>query len=276
MKLAHKLLNAWLQAPDHPAKLRIADYVVSRFQGSLETTYFDARFFVPPGDLIGKHILLHGGFERQTIKTAMELLNGGGTFVDVGANFGLFSVILSEDPSVRCCAIEPDHDNFALLMRNLALNNRRNVSAINCAVSDAPGLLAMRQLFEGNRGTVRPVVSGPVAAENEGTRWVGALSLDAILDTLEVDRIDCLKIDVEGYEFEVLKNIDWASKRRPRAIICEYMKCPDPYFGKDHFDVFRLLTEAGYEPFDVTGAPLHDVHRDTMPPEYNILYRSRM
>ncbi len=119
-------------------------------------------------------------------------------FLDVGANIGAYTLVASEVPGTSVISLEPVPAAFAKLQRNIALNRRDRVHALNVGASRQPGVLRMT----GNSSSVvNHVVSGN--AGGEATIMVEVDTLDAISQRLGLSPA-MIKIDVEGHEPEVL------------------------------------------------------------------------
>lgn len=114
------------------------------------------------------------------------------TVLDGGANIGLFSLLIQ--PVARVIAIEPNPSAFARLEENL----RRNAlggRAINAALSERTGV-AFLKIPEGASTLSR--------LADDGVLQVRAVSIDDLLDELQIERVDLAKLDVEGHELEAL------------------------------------------------------------------------
>lgn len=123
----------------------------------------------------------------------------GGTFIDIGANIGVYTLIASEVANAMVISIEPHPTTFALLKENVQLNDRHNVSCLNVAVSYHDGQLQFTDYQE--RAVNRVVSSG----ENGGSKLrVASRRVDALCRELSVVP-DFVKIDVEGHECAVLE-----------------------------------------------------------------------
>jgi FkbM family methyltransferase len=133
-----------------------------------------------------------------------------GTVVDVGANIGFIAVRAGRTAS-RVIAIEPHPTRFRYLERNVALNGLSNVTCVNCAVGAAEGALALYD--------VDPTL-GPRPLDVSATPGRGKCHRVPLrtLDSL-VDQADLVKIDVEGYETEVLRGASSLLTRGPRLVI---------------------------------------------------------
>jgi FkbM family methyltransferase len=136
---------------------------------------------------------------------------GGGTFIDVGANIGVYTLIASEVANARVVSIEPHPATFALLKENVQLNDRHNVSCLNVALSYRDGEL---QFTDYQERAVNRVIS---AGKNGGSELrVVSRRLDALCRELSVVP-DVVKIDVEGNESAVLEGL--SDFRAPAKII---------------------------------------------------------
>eukprot|EP01034_Spumella_vulgaris_P013429 gene13429-17142_t len=171
----------------------------------LATTYFGARLYCNPQDLIQRMILYFGVWEPDVSRVIEQNLSAGDVFVDVGANIGYDSLLASSRVGAmgKVVSIEASPRTFALLQRNLAANpSSSNVRAINAAVSDRPGTLDLYEINEGNIGAATTLASrgGTLMASVE------ALPLAEILKPDELARLRLIKMDVEGAEPPILRH----------------------------------------------------------------------
>lgn len=257
--------------PPHPSKIRLFRWLAGHcFPTGLRVTNPQGvHLVVDPLDYIGHEICFSGAYEPASVALARRLLEGGGTFLDVGANFGLYTCPMAAVPGVRCVAVDASALAFVKLQRNLGLNATGPVESVNVALGTERSLVRLETPVAGNLGTTRVA-----AGETEpGTRsdWVAAMPLDELLRSLSVERIRLMKIDVEGYEFAVFGGMDFSAGYRPDNIIMEYSDRILPEAAHLQ-DCFALLSGHGYRPFSVTGAPF----TGTLPlPEENLWWRHR-
>jgi FkbM family methyltransferase len=133
-----------------------------------------------------------------------------GTVVDVGANIGFITVRAARSAS-RVIAIEPHPIRFRYLERNVALNGLHNVTCLNCAVGAAEGEVTLYDVDP----TLGPRPLDVSATPGRGRCYrVPLRTVDSL-----VDEADLVKIDVEGYEAEVLRGAANLLARRPRLVI---------------------------------------------------------
>ena len=217
-----------------------------------------ARMTVDPSDYIGWELLCGGAYEPRTLGLAARLLDGGGTFVDAGANIGLFTTLLGRLPGVRGVSVEPHPGNFARLEANVRRSGLANVRLCHVALDAATGLVDLEEFHPRNAGTIR------VVAENDSSglarTTVAAVRLDTLLHHADMERVTVLKVDVEGYELPVLSGMDWKGPLRPKHVLVEFMDYGGRFGGGR--EALRAFFEArGYVGRSVTGEPLPESDR---------------
>ncbi len=116
------------------------------------------------------------------------------TCLDIGANIGVYALLMSENESVTVHAFEPHPQTYATLQRMLEANGRKNVHAWRLALSDAPGEL---RFTDGDCSPVNHV------AEDGAIRVT--CETGAALCEREHIVPDVIKIDAEGFETRVLQ-----------------------------------------------------------------------
>lgn len=127
---------------------------------------------------------------------------GGGVLIDVGANVGVNSLYVARRyPDSTVFAFEPSGANYQSLVTNIACAGTSNVSANRVAVGDRAGEIVML----GTGGAhVHARDSNKEAEEGVG-ETVSCTTIDEFVDSSQITSIECLKIDVESFENEVLR-----------------------------------------------------------------------
>ncbi|MET4481495.1 FkbM family methyltransferase [Bradyrhizobium sp. F1.13.3] len=179
-------------------------------------------------------------YEPATLSLLDKVLRPGDTMVDVGANLGLMSIHAAQrvTSNGRVVAIEPHPVYFKRLVDNVSLNGIKNVVAVNSAAGSA---IEQRTIYDspdvniGRSSLIDPGVGGMVAGQ------VTVDTLDHLLSDARVRDVRLLKIDVEGFELEVLKGASETLKQLP--IICMEFDVALPTGGWDHFSTHDLLME---------------------------------
>lgn len=150
-------------------------------------------------------------------------LKPGMVFVDIGANVGTYALHVAKraGPDARVLAFEPHPRTFTKLAYNLAANGATNVEAMNLAIAAEAGTMDLYSDGGGNIGHASLLREGAGAVRS--TQAVPVAPLASVLAEEGVDKVDLLKIDVEGFEDRALLPLfDQAPERLwPKAILIE-------------------------------------------------------
>lgn len=156
-----------------------------------------------------------------------SLLRPGDVFADVGSNVGYYSLLASQlvGPQGHVHALEPAPATYAMLRRNLELNDVGNVTAVPVAAGASDGRAQLFGARPGNTGTssFRRVSNAlvPGGEVGDASTEVEVRALASMLPQAELERLRAVKIDVEGYEAEVLRGLEpiFDSGLRPALIV---------------------------------------------------------
>jgi len=202
------------------------------------------RLLVDLRDLVvAKELWSSGEWEPSETAFFERVLRPGMTFVDAGANLGYFTTLASGlvGSSGLVLAIEPEPLNFALLEKNIALNRCTNVRSINAALGDSAGT-ARLHLSPTNFGDHR-LASESVSRDAVEVR---VDRLDSVLESMAVGSVDCMKIDVQGYEMHVLDGMPRLLAAGIQYLVMEYWPQGLRNAGSNGDDLLRALQTHGY------------------------------
>jgi FkbM family methyltransferase len=165
------------------------------------------------------------------------------TFVDIGANVGLFSLFVASctGRQARILAIEPEPGNLRRLEFNVRANPGVPITIIPTALSDEAGVVAV-ELDRRDRGGTRTKKIDQAEAPIETVRVPSQTLLD-VLGGEGIDAVDALKIDVEGLEDVILAPFfrDAPPRLWPRLVIIEDSR---PSWK---VDLMSVMQGCGYE-----------------------------
>jgi len=193
--------------------LRAIARAVYRAAGYYPVTVRGTKLKVDPYHLGFWHDLGRGTWEPSLFQFLEDGLTRDSTFLDLGAWIGPATLFAAK----RCrhvFAIEPDPAAYRHLLWNLELNATQNVMPFQVAIGEETGLrrLAARgERLGDSKSTLLPGDAGGAETEVVCLSWRDWLALAG------QPRIDCMKIDIEGGEFEMLPAIrDYLTSERPK------------------------------------------------------------
>ena len=211
------------------------------FQSDIRISYVDNIFMLCRSGMVGATGNIYTGLhEFEDMGFVLHFLRPGDLFVDIGANVGSYS-LLGLATRAKVIAIEPIKEIFSLLMKNIIANDPdRKTRLINCGV----GAKKERLKFTNNLDSMNHVLANNVDQKNAVS--VSVRTLDELLFN---DSPLLIKIDVEGYEQEVIKGANKTlSKHSLLGIIIELNESSVRYKFDDNFLDLQLKAY-GFKPF---------------------------
>jgi FkbM family methyltransferase len=167
-------------------------------------------------------------FEQFELSCFAAFLKPGMHVVDVGANIGLYSIIADRlvRPDGLVWAIEPSSETYARLLDNLALNSTVCVTPVMKALGEKEAevlqLRCERSLSDAERYiefSREAHAASSVEESADDLEAVEGTSVDHLMDELGNTRVDFMKIDVEGFEYWVLRGAKKVLQSNPNILI---------------------------------------------------------
>lgn len=239
-----------------------------RFIAELAADAGGARFACDLGDQISREVCMTGLYEPPMTRVMQHHLPAGGTAVDLGANWGYFSLLAAASVGAAgsVLALEPDPRQFDALSRNVTLNDFAQVTPLQMAASSGEGRVTLVGYddADANRGVSRIEDSGSGIRDRAERRFeVRAASVDLL--TASLPRVDVVKIDVEGAEDAVLEGMrDGLAARRYRALLLELHPDLLRAKGVDPASCVAMLRDHGYRGWTID--PSSGAYRRAMDP----------
>jgi FkbM family methyltransferase len=172
-------------------------------KGPLDVTTWGIAMRVDPRrNITEKRLLLSPSrFELEERRILQACLKPGDRFVDVGANIGAYTLWVAQiiGPTGKGIAVEPQPTVLARLRANIALNPAFNVTVFPCGAGPANATMKL-SVGSTNEG-------GASMATTQGGGQTVEVAVQPLLDMVHqagFDRIDALKIDIEGFEDQAL------------------------------------------------------------------------
>jgi len=166
------------------------------------------RFFLDFGDKnkaiqeIFEDFMLHGDYEPESVKLVKEIVKSGDTAVDLGASIGFYTLLLARlvGEGGRIISVEPTSNQFPYLVKNVEVNGYKDrVELVNAAAWNKQ--LTPIQINAGHEGEIKY----------------------AVLDEILPEKVDFIKMDVDGSELNALKGLVKTIERNKQLkIIIEF------------------------------------------------------
>jgi FkbM family methyltransferase len=186
------------------------------------------RFYLNPKDTgLSAELAVEGMHEPKLTAALRGLLRPGMVLVDVGANIGYFALLAARcvSPGGKVIALEPFPESYRLLQKNVKANGFGNVVTLQVAAGVAAGHAALYVYERANWNSLGPPRAGVIGAVP-----VRVEPLDVVLSGEE--RVDVVRMDVEGAEYDVLLGARGILARDLPYLVIEVHR--------------RLLGEGGY------------------------------
>jgi FkbM family methyltransferase len=191
-----------------------------------------------------------GVYERPETAFFSSVCKPGMTFLDIGANIGYYAALASGriGPQGRIIALEPDPENFRYLQQNVAANGATNAICVQKAAASENGVLRLH-INKDNRGDNRLYPNELCESSFE----VEVTTVDALLGGYGVDRVDLVKIDVQGFEGHVLSGMRRTIRRSESLILLtEFWPFGLRSAGSDPESVLLELEQADLRLYELT------------------------
>jgi len=186
------------------ARRDVSQPLLRRIATQLDVPVSRFRMRVDTADAMGRVLAVEGVWEPHVTAVFHARLSRGDVCVDVGANVGYYTLLAAElvGPEGHVYALEPAPRTHAALVANIELNGYANVTALCTAAGEAPG----EAVLDGSAQSVRAAIR---RTNDDATGFrVPVQPVSSLVPAADVRRLRLIKIDVEGYELQVLRGVE--------------------------------------------------------------------
>ncbi|RLD58222.1 MAG: hypothetical protein DRJ05_08400 [Bacteroidetes bacterium] len=215
------------------------------------------------------------GFEYDSVIIFRELIKKAQVFLDIGANFGYYSLIAEKiNPSLRTFAFEPFPDAIKAFERNISKNGFQNIKIIPVALSDFSGKDTLfYRVNDDFKNGLQLAGDNSMNDFNDNRNKqisIKTQTLDSFIGPLNLNSLDIIKIDTETTEFNILSNGKGAIQKFRPVILCEVLpgnneKSLEMFFSSLNYNFYKVekdgvvllavLTDIGKEKSDFFFVP---------------------
>jgi FkbM family methyltransferase len=216
---------------------------------------------------------LYFGIKDEGRDELYALTKTGAIIFDIGTNVGetLMNFAKLVGPNGFVHGFEPDTVNHARCMQNIKLNDFKNIVINKKGLGNVPGKFSLMVDTPSNRGGNR--ISEKAGEKDVET--IDVITLDDYVSDFSLDRLDLIKIDVEGFEFNVLKGAEKTITKFKPALFIEL----DDNNLKDQQssakDLVEFLIGMGYEIFNAQVKNSINGHTDFTNCHFDIICKAR-
>lgn len=203
----------------------------------------EVKYQLDLNELIDSSIYYEGCFEPPTTQLINRYVRQGMTVIDVGANMGCHTLRMAKlvGEKGRVIAFEPMSWPAAKLQRNIELNGFENI------VVERIGLSNARKREENVYFRTSWTLNGGSAPDSMKAESINLVTFDEYAKENNIERIDFLKIDVDGYEYKVIQGVQETLKRDMPLILIELGSYTLRNAGDDINDLVNMLSAIGYK-----------------------------
>ena len=199
----------------------VSKFAPNNYQYSLNTLRTfkknDIIFIADISDYVGHYIYF--GFRDKSLDKLFSLCAKGNTIIDIGANIGYtilnFAKLVGHEGAIF--GFEPDPINFERCNHNIVQNNFTNIHLSKCGLGESMGKFLLHVPSPQNRGGNR-IINEKTEGE---TNVIEVITLDDFVRQKQINKIDLIKIDVEGYELKILKGGESTLKKFKPTLFIE-------------------------------------------------------
>ena len=243
--------------PINRGKYRLG-VMIDKLIGKVEYSVGNVRLLLSPVSLIDKKLITGEGHDENVIATIREALQNGGNFIDVGANIGYMSLVAAKQIENRgfVYSFEPSPREFSRLLDNIVLNKLDNIFPIAKGIGKEYQLDSLYLCNMGNHGM------NSRHLEHVGSQKVEVefASVKSQVPEIELRKVRCVKIDVEGDEYSVLEGFaDVMELLQQCVFIVEITKSYLDKAGKKPEDIYSFFKYYSFLPTLSSGSkPLYE------------------
>jgi len=215
------------------------------------------RIKVNLGEVHGYLCYMFGVLEPELTFFVRHLLPSKHFFLDIGANVGYYTVLAATvNPDCRIQSFEPSPSTFGILCENVNVNNLSNVQTNQLALGEKVGTLqfniyadqALNSPNAGDEDQHPFFKEGPTQVID-----VSCVKLDDFLTENHLPKPDVVKLDVEGFEYSVLRGAEnLLASDMPPILLCEVQPLWLKRFGLVSSDLINYVEQFGYQTFGIT------------------------
>ena len=224
-----------------PVRMKMSSSDEIQFWWSYLVPYFEAT----------RGFFDYWGHDLGDLRFLWTNLKPGSVFLDIGAHHGIYSIVAAKKagPTGTVVSFEPSSREYRRLRLHLRLNRLGSVRAEPLALGSAACTRKFFQITNGDntRGGFRP----PASDDRVSAISVETVRLDDYVSQFPLQRVDLVKLDVEGGEREVLGGASLVLTKFRPTFICEVLDATTQAWGYNAREIILMLQSYGFIWFEI-------------------------
>ena len=191
-----------------------------------------------------QHGLYYFGFGEGLIDIVKKEIKKTKVIFDIGAHIGTTSIMMSRlNPEATIFAFEPHSGTYNTAAEILRTNSFKNIQINNIGLGDKPGKLKLYEVREHNAGMNRVILG----EQDYPYTQVDISTIDKFVSENSISNVGFIKIDVEGFEYAVLKGGEQTLRKYKPVMFIELDDNNLKDCGQSAASLIELLFSYGYE-----------------------------
>ena len=237
------------------------------FKGVVQVIKFKKEIYLElhVDDWIQENIYFLGKYEEAELLFIQSSLQKGDVFIDIGTNIGLHSLFSSKLVGEKGIVVsfEPFSKNFTAFKKNILLNKSLNIIPENIAISNTEKSI---EIFynseESNLG-----MASSYLTEHSDSETIKAVSLDSYLRDNPLQKINFIKIDIEGGEYNALLGMKNTLTTFYPTLLIEMLENNEVNQPNNNENITNYLEKIGYKKYYINNdgsLELDEINKDRM------------
>jgi len=200
------------------------------------------------------------GFEKDVIEYFRKIIKKDHVVFDVGANFGIYSLVASKKigKGGKIYAFEPAGIAYNSLLNNINLNRIDNIFPIKIGVSNYTG----KANFNICRDDAYNSLGETPMKQIIKSEKIDLTSIDDFVMKYKISKVDIIKVDTEGAEYLVFKGAEKTLSKHKPILFFEHNPIVTKGFTNSTNDLIELIRSHGYELFEIKHDKLFKIEKE--------------
>lgn len=226
---------------------KLSDPIIFNWHSGLKVKIY-------PNNDLGRVLYISGTYEPNSLILLKRLLSENSVFFDIGANVGIFSISASRwvGEGGQVIAFEPSSRERKFLADNILLNDLTNVRVEPVAISKQSGLGILNLAIDKHNGQNTLCRQFAYEGVSSGeTESVEVMTIDDYVCEHNISRVDVIKMDIEGAEYDALQGASETLKKMRPSLIFEVVKSALDKNGIEVLELEKWIRSHGYALFRI-------------------------